>query len=161
MASFVGLRAASQRASRVAAATSLKKGTRCELLLRRDLRKLGLKFRTNVSSLPGCPDFVFAERRAVVFADGDFWHGRRLKSRLQKLTGGHNGHYWVEKITDNVARDRRNRRLLRTAGWAVLRLWESEINKNPEAAARRVDFWLKTFPTVRTGTAASSARVHR
>src|SRR5688500_5453080 len=86
--SFSDLKPASSRASKAASASSLKKGTRCELALEQALLQLGLSFQSHVSALPGCPDFVFDEARLVVFADGDFWHGRRLSERLARLKTG-------------------------------------------------------------------------
>jgi DNA mismatch endonuclease (patch repair protein) len=81
----------------------------------------------HVPGLPGKPDIVFARARLVVFCDGDFWHGRRSRERLAKLSRGSNAPYWTAKIASNVARDRRNTRLLRAAGWTVIRLWETDI----------------------------------
>src|SRR5688572_19199367 len=109
---FARLRPASPKASRIAASVSNKRGSTCELKLGSSLRKLGLRFRTNVSSLPGCPDLVFDGVLLVVFVDGDFWHGKHLDRRLAKLSTGHNSDYWIQKIRSNVARDRRVRREL-------------------------------------------------
>lgn len=125
---FAGLRSASTRASRIAAAASRKSGTACELALWRSVRKLGLKFRRNVAALPGRPDLVFERAKLAVFVDGDFWHGKNLPSRIKKLSKGHNSEYWIRKIQSNVARDRRVRRELRALGWQVMRVWESEIS---------------------------------
>jgi DNA mismatch endonuclease Vsr len=108
-ASFIGLRPASPRASRLAAKASRKRGTKCELKLRGALERHGLKFKTNVSTLPGCPDLVFPRQKIAVFADGDFWHGRKLASRLESLSRAHNSDYWIKKIRSNVLRDRRVR----------------------------------------------------
>lgn len=78
------------------------------------------------------------EARLAVFCDGDFWHGRDLRARMLKLGRGHNAEYWIAKIQANVRRDRGYDRVLRSEGWKVLRLWEGEITKDPEAAALRV-----------------------
>jgi DNA mismatch endonuclease, patch repair protein len=137
-ASFAGLRPASPDASRIAARASKKSGTGCELKLWRSVRRLGLKFKRNVSSMPGCPDLVFEHARVAVFVDGDFWHGRNLLSRLERLKRGHNGDYWARKIRSNVARDRRVRRQLRAQGWQVLRIWENEINSDLKRATARI-----------------------
>jgi DNA mismatch endonuclease (patch repair protein) len=109
------------------------------------LRARGLGFRTNYASLPGRPDIVFNGARLVVFCDGDFWHGRNLSQRLRKLSRGHNAAYWVAKIQGNAARDRRNSRALREAGWTVLRVWETDINRNPHAVAAKVARRLTTM----------------
>lgn len=136
--SFAGLRPATPVSSRVAASASKKRGTSCEIKLRRAIRERGLEFSTNVASLPGCPDLVFNRERLVVFVDGDFWHGRRLAQRIAKLSSGHNSEYWIRKIRSNVARDRRVRRQLRALGWQVVRIWESETNSAIDRAVARV-----------------------
>lgn len=69
------------------------------------------------------PDFVFPERRWAVFVDGCFWHGC---PRHGTRPAG-NAAFWREKFATNRARDRRNNRQLRAAGWRVLRLWEHEL----------------------------------
>lgn len=51
---------------------------------------------------------------------------------------GHNSDYWIAKIKRNMERDRKNTRRLEQAGWRVLRFWESDIIKNPEAYADQV-----------------------
>jgi len=137
-ATFKGLAPASPAASRIARATSAKRDTRAELMLRRAVWNTGLRFRVDVRTLPGRPDLVFSAARVAVFCDGDFWHGRNLRSRLKKLAAGHNASYWVSKISANVARDRRTRRLLKRSGWEVLRLWESEVFADPQKAAKAV-----------------------
>jgi DNA mismatch endonuclease (patch repair protein) len=125
-------------ASRIASASSAKRDTKPELALRRALRSVGLRYRIDVAALPGRPDLVIPAARLAVFCDGDFWHGRNLKRRLQKLAAGHNAPYWVSKIKGNVDRDRRTDRLLRDAGWNVLRFWESDVLANPERLAKAV-----------------------
>ena len=135
---FEQLRAASERASAAARGASKKRDTRCEILLRRELWALGLRYRVDVDDLPGRPDVVFRRARVAVFCDGDYWHGRDLAQRLRKLARGHNAAYWVAKIRTNVARDRRHNAELVHAGWAVLRFWESEIKRDASIVASAV-----------------------
>ena len=116
--------------------------TRHERLLRSRLWKRGLRFRKNVRSLPGKPDIVFRRERVAVFCDGDFWHGRKWSQLVKKLRVGGNGSYWAAKIKANRLRDRRNERLLRRDGWLVVRLWESDILRDPEAGAELVESTL-------------------
>lgn len=106
---------------------SVKTNTRCELALRRELWRRGHRYRLHVPGLPGRPDIVFPRHRLVVFCDGDFWHGRDLEHRLAKLGRGHNSTYWVAKVRRNVERDRQQTRMLREAGWTVLRIWETDV----------------------------------
>jgi len=46
--------------------------------------------------------------------------------------------YWRDKIENNMRRDRRYSRRLRRDGWSVLRLWEHDIEKNPEKCRRKI-----------------------
>jgi DNA mismatch endonuclease (patch repair protein) len=137
-ASFIGLRPASGASSKSARMTSAKTNTRCELVLRRELWRRGLRYRLHQAALPGRPDIVFPACRLVVFCDGDFWHGRGLNARLAKLAKGHNAQYWVAKVRQNVERDVRQTRALQNAGWAVLRLWETDILLDPTAIGNGV-----------------------
>ena len=132
--SFAGLRPASQLSSQIKKA-NISRNTRHELVLQSELSKLGLRFQNNTASLPGCPDIVFPRAHLAVFCDGDFWHGRNWNSLRRKLTRGTNAAYWCAKISSNMRRDKRTTRLLRKSGWQVVRLWETDIRKNPLAVA--------------------------
>jgi DNA mismatch endonuclease, patch repair protein len=134
---FKGLVAASPVASR-AKRHNRSSDTLHELRLRRELWRLGLRFRKNVKKLPGKPDIVFSKARALVFCDGDFWHGRNWRALRKKLLRGTNASYWSAKIATNVRRDHMNTALLKKAGWHVIRLWETEIRKNPLGLAAYV-----------------------
>lgn len=79
------------------------------------------------------PDFVFPERRWAVFVDGCFWHGCPRHGAKPKG----NAAFWREKFASNRARDRRNTRQLRAAGWRVLRLWEHELRRAARPALLR------------------------
>ena len=136
--SYKGLSAASLAASRIASAASAKRDTSAELILRHALRGKGLRYKVDVASLPGRPDLAIPAARLAIFCDGDFWHGRHLRRRLQKLATGHNAAYWTAKIKSNVARDRRIKRALQDSGWTVLRLWESDVRTDPVRAAETI-----------------------
>jgi DNA mismatch endonuclease (patch repair protein) len=84
--------------------------------------------------LQGKPDFVFANKKIVVFVDGCFWHGcpfcyRRPKSRQA---------YWDNKVSGNIKRDKSKRASLRRAGWRVIRIWECALRKNPLNCLQRI-----------------------
>lgn len=136
--SFIGLLPASSQATVAARAASKKSGTRCEVLLRRSVSRLGVRYRLTAKDLPGRPDLVFRKARVVVFCDGDFWHGRNLDARVAKLETGHNAPYWVAKITANVARDRKQESELAALGWHVLRYWETDIKRDHERIAQDI-----------------------
>lgn len=133
--SFTGLKPASLKARRAAQRASKKSDTKCEVVLRKTLWAMGLRYRRSVPGMAGRPDLVFPRGRVVVFCDGDFWHGRDLDSRLARLSRGHNASYWVEKIRTNVKRDRAVSERLSEQGWHVVRLWETDILGDPAGAA--------------------------
>jgi len=116
-----------------------RKGTEAERQLELALRNERSRFRTHMAVLGCSPDIVFSGDRLVVFVDGDFWHGRLIfdlgLAALEDSFRRRSRAFWVAKIKRNVARDLRQVRVLRRHGWAVLRLWEKDVLKNPSAAA--------------------------
>jgi DNA mismatch endonuclease, patch repair protein len=104
-----------------------------ERLIEVMLNDLGVNFDSHVRSLPGRPDFVLAEHSLCIFVDGDFWHGYRFKDWRLKLSEP-----WEAKIKKTIRRDAQNRRLLRAAGWQVLRIWEHQVKKSPSNCRRRI-----------------------
>jgi len=104
-----------------------------ERAIQRELRRRGLRFRKHVKSLPGSPDIVFAREKVAIFIDGDFWHGWRLPAWEHKLSP-----FWREKLRANRKRDRRNFQKLRALGWRVIRIWQHQIKRDPEACIRSI-----------------------
>lgn len=136
--SFKGRASASLAASAAARGASKKADTKQELKLRKALWSLGLRYRKNAADLPGRPDIVFRGARVAVFCDGDFWHGRNWQERKRKLSAGHNAPYWLAKIERNIERDRERTAMLESAGWTVLRFWETDIVRDADAIARSI-----------------------
>ena len=132
--SFSYLKPASAVSSRVKS-RNRRSNTIHEVILRRELWRSGLRYRKNVEDLPGKPDIVFATARVIVFCDGDFWHGRNWRILKSKLRQGANAQYWLAKIASNIQRDKRITKSLQKAGWQVVRLWETDIKRNPTNAA--------------------------
>lgn len=136
--SYRSLKPASPQASKAARGSSKKSGTKPELLLRRALWRLGCRYRKNVRNLSGKPDIVFPGPRVAVFCDGDFWHGKDWASRRRKLQDGHNADYWVAKIERNMERDRSHTAALEAEGWVVVRVWESDVRRDPDTIAESI-----------------------
>lgn len=111
-----------------------KKDTRPELALRSALWSAGVRgWRCNVRLIAGTPDVVFSRWNVAVFCDGVWWHGHP-----DYLPRGRRGPYWDAKIARNVARDRRVNRVLRAAGWTVVRVWDLDVQADPAAAVKRI-----------------------
>lgn len=111
------------------------KDTQPELIVRRLLTEMGLRYRLHRRDLPGKPDIVFGPRRLVLFVHGCFWH-RHRGCRLAS-TPSANSAFWQTKFDANMARDRRNTAALKRAGWRVAVIWECET-RQPERLARRL-----------------------
>lgn len=135
--SFAGLRPASTGSSR-SKRSNYSRGTKHELVLTMKLRRLGLSFRRNVKDLLGKPDIVFPRQKLVVFCDGDFWHGRNWRKLRKGLLHSANSEYWMQKISMNRRRDSLVTRQLKNLGWKVIRLWETDIQRDSEMIANRI-----------------------
>jgi len=112
------------------------KNTSLEKTLGRLLKKEGYSFKRNYKKLPGTPDFVFLKVRVALFCDSSFWHGRNFKEKSKRIKT--NRAYWLDKIRSNIARDKLVSRKLRSMGWAVLRIWDDAIIKQPESVMRKI-----------------------
>lgn len=97
------------------------KRTRPELEVARLLRKLKIRFRRNVTGLPGTPDFILPEFRAALFVNGCFWHGH-ARCRMATMPLSNRG-FWRLKIEKNVRRDVATNRRLRQLKWRTLTHW--------------------------------------
>jgi DNA mismatch endonuclease (patch repair protein) len=90
------------------------------------LRRLGLRYRKNVSNLPGRPDF--ANRRAgwAIFVHGCFWHRhpgcRRATTPRTRID------YWAPKLIGNEERDKLTQERIRVLGLKVMIIWECQTN---------------------------------
>lgn len=104
------------------------KNTKPEVRLRKELFRLGYRYRLNVGSLPGKPDIVLAKYRTCIFVNGCFWHGHKdcPKFVLPKT----NAEFWLTKIENNRERDLREYTFLESKGWRVIVVWECELKKD-------------------------------
>ena len=107
------------------------KDTQPELKVRRFLHGKGLRYRLHDRRLPGRPDLVFPRFRTVIFVQGCFWH--RHKGCPYSYSPKSRRSFWKRKFAENIDRDRRNSRRLRTAGWRTLSIWECDLRKTTSA----------------------------
>jgi DNA mismatch endonuclease (patch repair protein) len=122
------------------------KNTTPELLIRRGLHRRGFRFRLHRKDLPGNPDLVFPRHRAVIFAQGCFWHGHAChlfkwpKSRSE---------FWCDKIEQNRERDRLAHERLEAAGWRIAQVWECALKGRQRLDADemmdRIESWLRSY----------------
>lgn len=114
----------------------LKRG-KMETALAKALWRKGYRYRLNDRKLPGSPDIAVLRYKIAVFVDGEFWHGRDWGVRKQKLKS--NREYWIEKIEENMERDRRNDVLLEAMGWIPVHFWEKEVKKDLAGCVQEIE----------------------
>lgn len=102
-------------------------GTRPEEIVRKYLFSRGLRYRKNVSNLPGKPDVVLPRYKTVIFVNGCFWHMHNCDRFVWPKS---NVNYWKDKLSRNAARDLINAEKLTEAGWHVIVIWECELSRN-------------------------------
>lgn len=120
------------------------RNTRPEMLLRRALWKVGVRYRLQSNHLPGRPDIVLPGRRIAIFVHGCFWH--RHDCALGNREPKSNVAFWRAKFEQNVVRDRRSTRLLQDQGWDVVTVWECELTSQMRVAktVERLLVFLRT-----------------
>ena len=112
--------------------------TQPELLLRRELHRLGFRYRLHPKDVFGMPDIVNRAKRVALFVDGDFWPGNAHNlCGIETLADlfPTNTEWWVAKIQRNVERDKSVTARLETTGWKVVRRWESDVKRDPAGTA--------------------------
>jgi DNA mismatch endonuclease (patch repair protein) len=124
------------------------KDTTPEMVIRRGLHGRRFRFLLHHRRLPGRPDLVLPRYRAAIMVHGCFWHGHNCplfrwpRSREE---------FWREKITGNIARDRRDAEQLGKHGWRVLTIWECALKGKtaltPERAIDAAASWLQSSDT--------------
>lgn len=112
------------------------KGGKSEKTLSAALWHAGIRYRKNYKALPGSPDIAITKYKIAVFIDGEFWHGYDWENRRGKLKS--NREYWIEKIEENIARDRRNDKLLIDMDWTPIHFWEKQIKTDLAGCVNRV-----------------------
>ena len=127
--------------SRIMASVGTKT-TGPELLLRRALHRLGLRYRIHSRHLPGSPDIVLPKFKAVIFVHGCFWHSHGCPLSTTPST---RRRFWRDKFQANRLRDARKRDQLLAAGWRVVTKWQCSLKAPHNAAhsaADKIQKWL-------------------
>lgn len=123
------------------------RNTKPELLIRKGLHCLGLRFLVHDKRLPGKPDLVFPRWKAAIFVNGCFWHGHNC--RLFKLPSTRTD-FWRAKINANKERDSAAIQNLEDSRWRALTVWECQIKGRSaheiESVLRHCKNWLTNEP---------------
>lgn len=122
-------------------------GTTPELRVRQALRALGIRYRTNVRTLPGSPDLVNVRRGFAILVHGCFWH-RHPRCPMATMPKRRRP-FWLQKFRANVRRDSRTKKALEARGLRVVVVWECETREPllHELVKRR----LPAVPASRSG----------
>lgn len=102
------------------------KNTKIELVLRKELWKMGYRYRIHDKTVFGTPDIVFRKQKIAIFCDSEFWHGKKY---IEGQKFKKNAYYWESKIKNNIKRDKKVNKILKKEGWKVLRFWGDDIAK--------------------------------
>lgn len=100
------------------------KNTKPELLVRKELHRLGFRYRLHAKDIPGSPDFVLPRYRVAFFVNGCFWHGHNC--HLFKLPSTR-AKFWKTKIERNVQRDLEVKNQLAEKDWRRVVVWECAL----------------------------------
>lgn len=118
--------------SKLMSAIRSKGNRNTELRLAAILKTNGVRGWRRHPKVLGKPDFVFHKARLAIFVDGCFWHGCCFHCRMPKSRQD----FWTRKILKNKERDREVNKLLKRAGWKVLRIWEHSLLDPLKVTAR-------------------------
>ncbi|OKO99758.1 very short patch repair endonuclease [Xenorhabdus eapokensis] len=104
---------------------------------------LDVRYRKQVSDLPGKPDFVIDEYNSVLFVHGCFWHGHKCYIFKPPMT---RRDFWLKKINRNISRDKAVVSSLIKLNWKVLIVWECSLTGkyrlSDKGLSERVEEWL-------------------
>ena len=112
-------------ASRRTMQSNRGRDTGFERRVRSELHRRGLRYRVNHRPVPDVrrtADVVFVKARVAVMLDGCFWHRCPDHFVMPKT----NVEWWTAKFARNRERDAETDRLLKEAGWVVIRFWEHQ-----------------------------------
>jgi DNA mismatch endonuclease, patch repair protein len=105
-----------------------QKGTAAEVRVAQMLSGIGLRYRRNVKSLPGSPDFANKSGKWAVFVNGCFWHHHNGCPRA--TIPKQNRAFWMQKFRANKSRDADKIERLHRQGFCVMTVWECELDSD-------------------------------
>ncbi len=111
------------------------KNTKIELALRKELWKMGYRYRIHDKTMVGTPDIVFRKQKIAIFCDSEFWHGKKY---IEGQKFKKNILYWESKIKNNIKRDKIVNETLKKEGWTILRFWGEDIIKEREIVIKKI-----------------------
>lgn len=110
------------------------KDSKIEILLRKELWKMGFRYLKNSNKYFGKPDIVLPKYKTVIFVDSCFWHGCEKHGSLPQTRR----EFWENKISRNIFRDKEVSLFYENKGWNIIRIWEHDIKKESEIIALKI-----------------------
>ena len=117
-------------------------GSKIETVLARAMWTTGYRYRKQVKTVFGKPDFIFKKHKIAIFCDSEFWHGKNWDFKKHEIKSNQN--FWHKKIEGNIERDKEVNIILSSQGWIVLRFWGKDIIKNTDKC---IEIIKKAFET--------------
>jgi DNA mismatch endonuclease, patch repair protein len=111
-----------------------REGTEPELRVKALFGRLQVRLDPKNDHLPGKPDLVCRDADWAIFIHGCFWH--RHPGCGKATTPKTNRSFWAKKFGENVRRDRRVIRALRSRGYSVSVVWACQVEKSNKIQAR-------------------------
>lgn len=110
------------------------KDSKIEILFRKKLWEIGVRYRKNNVKYFGKPDIIIKKFKMVIFIDSCFWHGCQNHCRLPTT----NKFYWENKINRNIERDVTVVNFYKKQGWNIFRFWEHDLRSNIDSCIYKV-----------------------
>lgn len=104
-----------------------------EMIVRRYLHAVGLRFRVHDRSLPGRPDLCLPGRKLAIFVHGCFWH--QHPGCPYATTPATRPDFWRAKFAGNKKRDVLAVDKLTSLGWQIFTIWECQTKDELELDA--------------------------
>ena len=102
------------------------KNTLPEVLLRKEIFKLGYRYGLHRKDLPGHPDIIMRKYNLAIQVRGCHWHRHGCSYMGVPKS---NKKFWMDKFKRNVDRDKKNDKGIKKLGWKLCVVWECEIKR--------------------------------
>lgn len=117
------------------------KNTKIEKLLAKSMWAKKIRYRKNVKTIFGKPDFVITKYKIVIFCDSEFFHGKDWEIQKERIKT--NREFWIKKIEGNIERDNLVNETLKREGWTVVRFWGEQIKKDIDRCVNKVSLLIE------------------
>ncbi len=124
------------------------RNTKPEIQIRKQLFKLGFRYRIHDRNLPGKPDIVLKKYHATILVNGCFWHRHNCHLFKWPTT---RAEFWHKKLNENHENDLRKIEQLKMSGWRVCIVWECSIKGSLGkivTVGRELECWLKDISNI-------------